>query len=61
MTYRFEITDKSGASTVQCGMTRGEVRDRVDSVLFNIRQGASRIESIYIRFTDGTKVVVIQE
>jgi hypothetical protein len=58
-TYRIEVTLVGDEQQVFHNMDRGEVRDKVDSLLFNLR--ASRIESIYIRFIDGTRVVVIEE
>ena len=61
MKYRIEITWKDGEEEVMREQSRGQVRDKVDSVLFNLNQRTSRIESIYIRFCDGTKVVVIEE
>lgn len=58
MKYRVEVTKKDGTQSISSNMDRGAVRDEVDSVLFVTR---SRIESIYIRFVDGTRVVVIEE
>lgn len=57
-TYRVEITDASGEKIVLSHMDRGSVRDKVDSILFTTY---SRIENIFIRFVDGTRVVIIEE
>lgn len=57
-TYRVEITSASGEKIVLSHMDRGSVRDKVDSILFTTY---SRIENIFIRFVDGTRVVIIEE
>lgn len=58
MAYRIEIKRRGEKKSIESDLTRGAVRDRVDSLLFNSR---GQLDSVFLRFRDGTEVIVVEE